>query len=163
MIITSWLKCAGNASPIFLFSSLLLIASCSEREKPKPDPVGVWENTTHWENNAITLKVRPDSIMLFKAEKSFCPGTKFFVSIGKWHVEQDSFLVMEQISEDFVYDLQQYFPELMQTSRDSANVFALALTAKLIMRDSLLYDLSPEGGAAVERTYRKTSKQAIPQ
>lgn len=144
------------------FFLLTVFSSCSERKK-EVDPVGVWQNTTHWDNNAITLTVRPDSMMLFKVEKSFCPGTKFFVAVGKWHIEQDSFLVMEQYADGRHYDLGELFPELVQTQADSHNVITLDVTARLIMRDSLIYDISPEGKATPEHVYRKTSTVTIPQ
>lgn len=141
---------------------LLLLVSCSER-KPEYNPVGVWQNTTHWDNNTITLTVRPDSVMLFKAEKSFCPGTKFFVAVGKWRIDQDSFLVMEQFTDGRHYELNELFPELVQTSKDSANVLTLDLSARLVMRDSMIYDLAPDGKAFTERAYRKTSDLSMPQ
>lgn len=139
----------------------LFSVACSERQA-EIKPIGVWENTTHWDNNAITLKVRPDSVMLFKAEKMYCPGTKFFVAAGKWHIEQDSFLVMDPFTDGRTLELQEYFPELMQSHKDSANVIVLSVNAKLIIRDSLIYDMSPEGKAVRERTYRKTAEQAMP-
>lgn len=148
-----------------LFTSLIAIlcfTSCSEKN-PEVKPIGTWDNTTHWDNNAITLKVRPDSIMLFKVEKSFCPGTKFFVAAGKWHIEQDSFLVMEPFTDGRPLELHEYFPELMQSHKDSANVIMLTVNAKLIIRDSIIYDVSPEGKAVPARTYRKTSEQSMPQ
>ncbi len=149
----------------YLITSLIIVlslCSCNERA-PEVKPIGTWENTTHWENNAITLKVRPDSIMLFKVEKSFCPGTKFFVSAGKWHLEKDSFLIMEPFEDGRILELNDYFPELMQTHKDSANVIQLSVSAKLIIRDSIIYDVSPEGKAVPERTYKKTSEETIPQ
>lgn len=141
---------------------LLLLVSCSER-KPEVNPIGVWENTTHWDNNAITLKVRPDSIMLFKAEKSFCPGTKFFVAAGKWHLEQDSFLVMDPFPDGRPIELQEYFPELMQSQKDSSNVILVAINARLIIRDSTIYDVNLEGKSVPERNYRRTSLETMPQ
>jgi hypothetical protein len=132
--------------------------SCSEKKKPALNPVGVWQNTTHWDNNAITLTVNPDSTMLFKAEKSFCPGTKFFVSWGKWHIENDTILVMEQFTDGRKKDLGELFPELIQTQRDSGNVIGLALSARLIIGDSLIHDVNPDGSASTERVYRKTSE-----
>lgn len=145
-----------TAKIFFCVVCTVFLISCEEREKSKVDPVGVWENTTHWDNNHITLTVRPDSTMLFKCEKSFCPGTKFFVSVGKWHIEKDSFLVMEQFTDSTHFELRELFPELMQTQRDSNNVIVLAVSAKLIMGDSLLFDITPEQKRVLEHTYRKT-------
>lgn len=144
------------AALLCVFVAMIALISCSERSKPKIDPIGVWENTTHWDNNHITLTVRPDSTMLFKAEKSFCPGTKFFVSVGKWHIEQDSFLVMEQFTDSTHYELRELFPELMQTQQDSNNVLVLGVTARLIMSDSVLFDITPEGKRVQEHQYKKT-------
>lgn len=149
--------CDVTKLSLFFLIAILMI-SCSERDKPKIDPVGVWENTTHWENNHITLTVRPDSTMLFKCEKSFCPGTKFFVSVGKWHIEKDSFLVMEQFTDSTHYELRDLFPELVQTQRDSNNVIILSVSAKLIMGDSLIYDITPEEKRVTEHAYRKTGE-----
>lgn len=145
--------------PVLFF--LLFLASCEERveEKPKFNPVGVWENTTHWDNNHITLTVRPDSVMLFKVEKNFCPGTKFFVSVGEWHIEKDSLLIMEQFTDTSVhFELRELFPELVQTQKDSHNVITLGVSARLIMADSSLYDVDKNGKAARERSYRKTGE-----
>lgn len=137
---------------------LLFATSCSEREKPAVNPVGVWENTTHWDNNKITLTVRPDSTMLFKVEKSFCPGTKFFVVIGDWHIEHDSMLVMEPITDGRHYEIYDLFPELRQIGKDSSNVHSLDVTAKLIMSDSSLYDIDANGKRVQEHRYLKISE-----
>jgi hypothetical protein len=137
---------------------VLLLASCSERSKPKVDPVGVWENRTIWDNNRITLTIRPDSTMLFKVEKSFCPGTKFFVAIGDWHIENDSLLIMEPVTDGRHYEIRDLFPELMQTKLDSNNVIALDISAKLIIADSSLYDISSEGKRVPEHSYGKISE-----
>jgi hypothetical protein len=137
---------------------VLTLVSCAERDKPKMEPIGVWENTTHWDNNKITLTVRPDSTMLFKVEKSFCPGTKFFVAIGDWHIENDSVLVMEPITDGRHYEIRDLFPELTQIGKDSNNVNALDVSARLIMADSLLYDIDANGKRVTEHSYRKSSK-----
>lgn len=149
---------AKNLALSLLFIIAIFIVSCSERDKPKMNPIGVWENTSHWDNNAITLKIYPDSTMSFKCVKSFCPGTKFFVSVGKWHIEQDSFLVMEQFTDSTHFELRELFPELVQTQADSNNVIALSISAKLIMTDSLIYDISPEGKRVWEHVYRKSEE-----
>jgi hypothetical protein len=102
--------------------------------------------------------MRPDSMMLFKVEKSFCPGTKFFVSVGKWHIEQDSFLVMEQYTDGRHFELRELFPELVQTQQDSMNVNSISVSAKLIIADDVIYDVQPDGKRALERTYKKISE-----
>ena len=143
----------------YLIASIIaafFLNACSPKEKKPADVTGVWQNTTHWDNNAITLTVYPDSMMLFKAEKSFCPGTKFFISVGKWHIENDSILVMQQYNDDRHYEVEELFPELAQVNADSNNVYAIGVEARLIIRDSLLLDISPEGKAVNERNYRKT-------
>lgn len=143
---------------LIAISLLILFASCSERDKPNVDPIGVWDNTTHWDNNKITLTVRDDSTMLFKCEKSFCPGTKFFVAIGDWHVENDSVLVMEPITDGRHFEIRDLFPELTQTGKDSNNVHSLDLSARLIMADSCLYDIDANGKRVPEHCYKKTTK-----
>ena len=71
---------------IILLSSLII--SCEEPIKKEAiNPIGKWESVLPWDNNTITLTVRPDSTILFKAKKLFCPGTKYFVSAGKWKIE----------------------------------------------------------------------------
>jgi hypothetical protein len=137
---------------------VLAATSCSERPTVAPNVVGVWQNTTRWDNNLITLTMRPDSMMLFKVEKSFCPGTKFFVSVGKWHIEQDSFLVMEQYTDGRHFELRELFPELVQTQQDSMNVNSISVSAKLIIADDVIYDVQPDGKRALERTYKKISE-----
>lgn len=136
----------------------VVFVSCSERDKPKVNPVGVWKNVMPWENNHITLTVRDDSTMLFKVEKNFCPGTKFFVSIGDWHIENDSILVMEPITDGRKFDVNQLFPELLQTQKDSNNVIAMDISARLIMADSSIYDISQEGKRVPEHRYHKVSE-----
>jgi hypothetical protein len=143
---------------LILLFAVILFASCSERDKPKVEPIGVWENTTHWDNNKITLTVREDSTMLFKVEKNFCPGTKFFVAVGDWHVENDSVLVMEPITDGRHYEIKDLFPELTQIGKDSNNVHALDVSARLIMADSCLYDLDANGKRFTEHAYRKVAK-----
>jgi len=142
---------------VFIILAIVLL-SCSERGKPKVSPIGVWENTTHWDNNHITLTMRPDSIMLFKAERSYCPGTKFFVAVGKWHIEQDSFLVMDQITDSTHFAIRELFPELVQTSVDSNNVMVIGVTARLIMADSAIFDITPDGKRVQEHMYKKTGE-----
>ncbi|HTF02620.1 MAG TPA: hypothetical protein VK826_01290 [Bacteroidia bacterium] len=137
---------------------VLAAVSCSERPPVTPNAVGVWQNTTQWENNLITLTIRPDSMMLFKVEKSFCPGTKFFVSVGKWHVEQDSILVMEQYTDGRHFELSELFPELVQTQKDSMNVISLEVTAKLIIANDVIYDLQSDGKRSPDRIYKKISE-----
>ena len=137
---------------------VLLLASCAERDKPRVEPVGTWENTTHWDNNKITLTIRPDSTMLFKVEKSFCPGTKFFVAIGDWHIEHDTILVMEPITDGRHYEIRDVFPELTQIGKDSNNVISLEISARLIMADSSFYDIGENGKRVQTHNYRKISK-----
>src|ERR1044071_7214244 len=96
---------------------ILFLASCGNRH-PAVDPVGVWENTTHWGDNKITLTIRPDSVMLFKAERGYCPGQRYFVSVGKWHIENDSVLVMEELTDSTHFELAEIFPELVQGAKD---------------------------------------------
>lgn len=139
----------------FVLAAVFFV-SCSDRDKPKIDPIGTWENTTHWDNNKITLTIRPDSTMLFKCEKSFCPGTKFFVAVGDWHIENDSLLVMKPITDGRHYEIRDLFPELTQIGKDSNNVHALDVTARLIMADSSLYDIDVNGKRVPEHRYRKT-------
>jgi hypothetical protein len=91
-------------------------------------------------------------------EKSFCPGTKFFVAIGDWHIENDSVLVMEPITDGRHYEIRDLFPELTQIGRDSNNVNALDVSARLIMADSSLYDIDADGKRVQAHSYRKASK-----
>lgn len=141
-----------------IFVALLFVA-CEERKEHKPtNPIGTWENVTPWDNNKITLTVRPDSTMLFKVEKSFCPGTKFFVSIGEWHMENDSILIMEPIVDGRHFEVRDLFPELLQTQKDSNNVIAMDISARLIVTDSSIYDISQNGQRVPEHRYHKISK-----
>lgn len=143
------------------FIIIVLLSACSERHV-KPDPIGVWENTSHWGDNKITLKIRKDSVMLFKAEHGYCPGQRYFISVGKWHIEQDSILIMDEFTDSLHFELGDIFPELVQGAKDYNNVTVLTVRAKLIMRDSLLYDVTPEGKAVNDRTYRKTAEDPMP-
>lgn len=137
----------------------LFFVSCEERKETKTmDPIGTWENVTPWDNNKITLTVRPDSTMLFKVEKSFCPGTKFFVSIGEWHMEKDSILIMEPIADGRHFEVRDLFPELVQTQKDSNNVIAMDISARLIVKDSSIYDISQNGQRVPEHRYHRISK-----
>ncbi len=117
------------------------------------DPKGKWESVLPWDNNTITLTVRPDSVMLFKAKKLLSDGIKYFVSVGKWHVENDSFLVMEQFTDGRKYDAEELFPELAPTDTDTLNVMALELSAKFILTKDSLYDIEPSGKRSKEKIY----------
>ena len=134
---------------------VLSLSACSERPGEKISPIGIWQNPIQWDNNLITLHVLPDSTMLFKVEKSFCPGTKFFVSQGKWHVEQDSFLVMEPFSDGRVLDVKATFPELAQLDKDSANILSIEVSARLLFDKDHVYDVQPDGKRSGERVYNK--------
>src|SRR6187551_1055449 len=97
---------------LFIFSAALLFA-CNEPAAVKKEPIdakGKWESVLPWDNNYITLTVRPDSIILFQAKKSFCPGTKYFVSAGKWQIENDSFLVMKRFTGGKKHTVKELFP-----------------------------------------------------
>lgn len=136
----------------------VIFVSCEQREKAKSNPVGTWENVVPWDNNRITLVVRPDSTMLFKAEKSFCPGTKFFVAVGDWHIENDSILVMESIKDGRHFEVKDLFPELVQMQTDSNNVIPLDLNARLLLSDSSIYDMSADGKRVLEHRYHKIAE-----
>ena len=140
-----------------IFAFALALVSCGERAETPKDVIGVWQNVAIWDNNRITLKVNADSTMLFKAEKSFCPGTKFFVSIGKWHIIGDT-LYMTQFTDGRTFNLDELFPELIQNRYDSANVISLQVEARMIIADSSLYDISFEGQPVKEHRYHRISK-----
>lgn len=141
---------------LLLVCIVITVFSCKEETTRKTfSPVGTWQSHTNWENNKITITVRPDSVMLFKAEKSFCPGTKFFVGVGKWVIVNDSILEMRQFTDGRRYKLEEIFPELIQTQRDSANVMALDMSVRLLMNDSHLYDINPQGKRNMDRYYDK--------
>lgn len=137
--------------------SLFLFTGCAEKPKEKFSPIGVWQTHEAWDNNMITITVRPDSVMLFKVEKRFCPGTKYFVSVGKWHVEKDSVLSMEMFTDGRHYEIKDYFPELVQTRADSSNVLVLDMSAKLLFDKDHLYDMLPEGKRSGVKFYDRIS------
>jgi hypothetical protein len=139
----------------FLFSTLLFISCNEEAKKNIPDPTGIWENPVKWDNNYITLTVRPDSIMLFKCKKLFCPGTKYFVSAGKWSIEKDSILVMKQFADGKKYELEELFPELANIGSDSANIIGLSIEAKFIMTKDSLYDIETTGQRSKAKIYAR--------
>ena len=131
-----------------------LLGACNPRE-PAFNPVGTWQNTTHWDGNVITLTMKDDSMMLFKTEKNIEGSTRFLLAVGKWHIEDDSFLIMEPYEQGTQFEMRELFPELMQHAGDSGNVSVLNVSARLIMRDSLIYDLTPDGKAEPARTYKR--------
>lgn len=139
---------------LFLIPVLLFI-SCQEEVKKKEaiDPTGKWESVLPWDDNTITLTVRPDSVMLFKAKKLVFDGIKYFVSVGKWHVEQDSFLVMEQFTDGRKYDLDELFPELANIGSDTLNVIGLDLSAKFILTKDSIFDMENSGKRSKEKIY----------
>lgn len=141
-----------------IFFSLFFIGcilfSCSEPpKKTAVDAKGKWENPLPWDNNFITLTVRPDSVMLFKAKKLFCPGTKYFVSAGKWHVENDTLLVMKKFTDGRKYELKDLFPELTHIGSDSVNIIGLDLEAKFILTKDTLFDMELNGKRSKEKYY----------
>ncbi len=138
--------------------SLFLFTGCAEKPKEKFSPIGVWQTHEAWDNNMITITVRPDSVMLFKVEKRFCPGTKYFVSAGKWKVENDSILSMQTFTDGRHYEIRELFPELVQTQKDSTNVVALDITAKLLFDKDHLYDMLPEGKRSPIKFYDRISE-----
>jgi hypothetical protein len=140
---------------VFILFSASFIFSCKEPVKKAAsiDPKGKWESVLPWDNNTITLTVRPDSMILFKAKKLFCPGTKYFVSAGKWSIENDSFLVMKQYTDGRKYELKELFPELADIGSDSVNIIGLALEAKFILTKDSIYDMEPSGKRSKEKIY----------
>jgi hypothetical protein len=137
---------------LFLIPPLLLFSCGEPAKKAAPDPKGKWESFMMWDNNYITVTVRPDSTILFKAKKLFCPGTKYFVSVGKWSVEKDSFLVMSKFTDGRKYELKELFPELT-TIGDSINIIGLDLEAKFILTKDSLYDIEPNGKRSKDKIY----------
>ncbi|CAN5437730.1 hypothetical protein BH09BAC5_BH09BAC5_21360 [soil metagenome] len=132
----------------------LFFAACNTPVKKElPDPKGKWESMTPWDNNTITLTVRPDSTILFKAKKLFCPGTKYFISVGKWSIENDSFLVMKKFTDGRKYELKDIFPELTHIGSDSVNIVGLELEAKFILTKDSLYDIETSGKRSKEKIY----------
>ncbi|HET6993302.1 MAG TPA: hypothetical protein VFJ43_18345 [Bacteroidia bacterium] len=140
---------------VFLVTSFsFFIFSCKEPAKKNPvNPIGIWESEVPWDNNDITVTVRPDSMILFKAKKIFCPGTKFFVSVGKWSVENDSFLVMKQHNFGKKFMVKELFPELEKTEEDSANVIGVDIEARFILTKDHLYDIETNGKRSKNKIY----------
>ncbi len=139
---------------LLLFLTTIFIFSCTEPAKKNLlDPKGKWESVMPWDNNTITLTLRPDSTILFKCKKLFCPGTKYFVSIGKWSVENDSFLLMKNFTDGRKYNVKDLFPELANIGSDSVNIVGLELEAKFILTKDTIYDLEPTGKRSKEKKY----------
>ena len=137
-----------------LFFLCCILASCHEpAAKQAFDPRGKWENPLPWDNNFITLTVRPDSVMLFKAKKLFCPGTKYFVSAGKWSIEHDTLLVMKKFTDGRKYELKDIFPELTQIGSDSVNIVGLDMEARFIITKDTLFDVELNGKRVTKRYY----------
>jgi hypothetical protein len=136
-----------------LLSALFFISCGEEVKKDIPDPTGKWENPVKWDNNYITLTVRPDSVMLFHCKKLFCPGTKYFVAVGKWSIEDDSILVMKQFTDGRKYELKELFPELTTIGSDTANIIGLNMDARFIMTKDSLYDIETTGQRSKQKIY----------
>lgn len=138
---------------------LLIIVACNSEQKEKekkksPELIGTWRSRAPWNNNTITLKVRPDSTILFKAQKDFCPGTKYFIAIGEWHIEKDSVLVFDQIQDTTRrYKGRDLFPELFVTA-DSMNVMALPVSsAKYVFHNGNLHNMGTKGEAVLAEVF----------
>jgi hypothetical protein len=138
----------------FLLFIAVLLFSCNEPvKKTTADPTGKWENPLPWDNNFITLTFRPDSVMLFKAKKLFCPGTKYFVAVGKWRMQNDSMVVMKKFTDGRKYELKDIFPELTHLGSDSVNVIGLDMEARFIVTKDTLYDVELNGTKSKTRHY----------
>lgn len=139
---------------VLAFVALIAVA-CNPRE-PEFNPVGVWQSTGVWNGNMTTLTVRQDSIMLFKTERTIDGTTRFIIATGNWGVEKDSFLIMEPGTNGVATTMNEMFPELTQIPGE--NITYVTMSARLIMRDSLIYDLKADGTAEPLHTYRKISQ-----
>jgi hypothetical protein len=141
-------------SLIFLLLSIVACNSEQKETKKLPELIGTWCSRTTWNNNTITLKVRPDSTILFKVQKDFCPGTKYFITIGEWHIEKDSVLVFDQIQDTTRrYKGRDLFPELF-VSADSINVMALPVSsAKYVFRNGNLHNMGTKGEAVLTEVF----------
>jgi hypothetical protein len=137
--------------------TIIVLAACSNTQEAEKNvalnPTGVWKIHNIIENNEITLTIREDSVMLFKAKKTFCPGTKYFVGVGQWRIIQDSILIMTQFTDKRQYQLQDIFPELVQEQKDSANVVALDMEMKLIATKEHLFDIENGNTRSTLRFY----------
>ncbi|MCA6363018.1 MAG: hypothetical protein IM638_08260 [Bacteroidetes bacterium] len=145
---------------IFIFFSLLLLAGC----KPKPTPrqatiipdttaggrkvlsykpaevIGNWHSHSQWNNREVTLKVRPDSTLVFIG-KAMEKDTSYLVAIGDWVIVDDTLLVMKLIKDGRTYQPDELFPELYANGA-TPKVVSAPITASFIIGDAHLYNLT---------------------
>ncbi|MGL4599389.1 MAG: hypothetical protein ACRCYO_17835, partial [Bacteroidia bacterium] len=81
-------------------------------EKIDVDVIGFWRGATIWQENRIELRLRPDSMMTFKAYKEMCPGTVILCALGAWRMKNDSVIEMYELPNSKLVPFFATFPEM---------------------------------------------------
>jgi hypothetical protein len=145
---------------IVIFFAILMLAGC----KPKPTPrqatvvndttaratkklsykpaevMGIWHSHAIWNNREVTLKVRPDSTLVFIG-KAMEKDTNYLVAIGDWAIVDDTLLVMKLIKDGRTYQPNELFPELYANGA-KPKVVSAPISASFIIGDAHLYNLT---------------------
>jgi hypothetical protein len=163
---------------LILFSAVLAAAACTPKPKPVqpiqlPDTaakagqvkasyepaevIGEWKSHEPWNNREVTLKVRPDSTMIFIGMTNEKGKKQFFVTIGDWSIRNDSILELKQITDNRRYNPKDLFPELY-ASGDSANIIAVPITATYIIGETNLYNIAKDGTREMAQYFDRIKK-----
>lgn len=140
---------------------LLFAAAC----KPKPTPrqatvindttatagkkldykpvevIGTWHSHKPWNNREVTLKVRPDSTLVFIGKIMEKGDTNYLAAIGDWEILHDTILNMKLITDGRKYEPKDLFPELYENGA-KPNIVTAPITATYIIGDKNLYNIT---------------------
>lgn len=134
--------------------------SSSPNRKPlytPTDVIGTWKSHEPWNNREVTLKIRPDSTMIFIGMTNEKGKKQFFVTIGDWKIRKDSILELVQITDNRKYNPKELFPELY-ASGDSANIIAVPITAAYIIGEKNLYNIRKDQTREMNQYFDRVSK-----
>lgn len=163
---------------LIFFLAVVAFVACQPRPKPvqpiqlqdttakpqsirasyKPtEVIGEWKSHEPWNNREVTLKVRPDSTMIFIGMTNEKGKKQFFVTIGDWSIRNDSILELRQITDNRRYNPKDLFPELY-ASGDSANIIAVPITATYIIGETNLYNITKDGSREMAEYFDRIKK-----
>jgi hypothetical protein len=108
------------------------------------EAIGFWRGASVWEQNRIELRLRPDSMMTFKAYKEMCPGTAIICALGSWRMKNDSVIEMYEMPNSKLVPFFTTFPE-MKDSPELPYVMSVVVTGTYIIKDGKIWNMNKDG------------------
>ncbi len=121
------------------------------------DAIGFWRGATVWEQNRIELRLRPDSMMTFKAYKEMCPGTAIICALGAWRMKNDSVIEMYELPNSKLVPFLSTFPE-MKDSPELPYVVSMVVTGTYIIKDGKIWNMNKDGSRNLTQFFNRVEE-----